>query len=802
MEAKKYNTTVKDKLFSIQKGKKESDLFPTLKQLFIKKDYACVEITHGNNEFGKDLVFKEYDQKLKKERWYSLVVKNKDSGQENFEESGEITRQVKLSFQYPYIDSNGNENYINSVIIVVNGKVSRQAKDILNTILKPYERSNVEIWNYQRLEEEISNEIKDIFLDGETSSPDEITISKYKFEQIKLLSNLGNAKDFFIGLDINEINDIFVNIRTTQTKYEEEKNKYKDKNSKNRIIEEADDSISIINSGKSTLIQGIATSGKSLLLKRIGINALQKCQKIGVFLFKFRELSIDSFDIDSLIKNQFKNLTNCSEIKSTYFDKYIILFDGLDEIILESDRIKYIEDINTYIANNKTHQIIISGRNIDIFDTELFNCYEKITLLPFDIGQAFKLVKKIIPNNNSKAEKFIQAIKNGQLSNNLARTPMALTLMAILYKDDAIDLTELPANITELYNKFCDYYLNRWDSSKGLSSQYKFEETKHILGIIAQHIHSKGMQEINIIDLKKFLTEFKSNHSYEELNNIEKFIDKLKDRTGIIVFDNSKKVFSFNNLSFQEYFSSIYYDDSNEDELIDNIYNIWWENIIIFYNGKNPKRDIFINKVSQKCIPGDIQSRFLHVQILSKCLQASHLISNESERNAIKNIIYTFDQLYKSILEQDLNNEEKYGMTYSLTTLDVILQFRQLFNQLFQTKHIDFNILSNLSLDILTEQYNEYSDLTLYCLSYYLANKFSDATYFEHFISIVGLNTRWDRIVFRDVEFMRLKKLMPEKTYNRIRRKQEHNKQYISQQFKEAGIKHLIDGINIGNTID
>lgn len=30
---------------------------------------------------------------------------------------------------------------------------------------------------------------------------------------------------------------------------------------------------------------------------------------------------------------------------------------------------------------------------------------------------------------------------------------MALTLMAILYKEDAIDLKELPANITELYNK-------------------------------------------------------------------------------------------------------------------------------------------------------------------------------------------------------------------------------------------------------------------------------------------------------------------------------------------------------------
>ena len=88
-------------------------------------------------------------------------------------------------------------------------------------------------------------------------------------------------------------------------------------------------------------------------------------------------------------------------------------------------------------------------------------------MLPFDIGQAFKLVKKIIPDNKSKASQFVEAIRDQQLSNTLTRTPMALTLMAILYKEDAIDLKELPANITELYNKFSDYYLDRSDATKG-----------------------------------------------------------------------------------------------------------------------------------------------------------------------------------------------------------------------------------------------------------------------------------------------------------------------------------------------
>lgn len=68
-------TTVREKLESIQKSKKESDIFPTLQMLFQTKGFSNVEITHGNSEMGKDLVFKHYDSMLGRETWFALVVK-------------------------------------------------------------------------------------------------------------------------------------------------------------------------------------------------------------------------------------------------------------------------------------------------------------------------------------------------------------------------------------------------------------------------------------------------------------------------------------------------------------------------------------------------------------------------------------------------------------------------------------------------------------------------------------------------------------------------------------------------------
>ena len=192
-------------------------------------------------------------------------------------------------------------------------------------------------------------------------------------------------------------------------------------------------------------------------------------------------------------------------------------------------------------------------------------------------------------------------------------------------------------------------------------------------------------------------------------------------------------------------------------------------------------------------IPIDSVSMFYHLQIISKSLQAARLVPNNIAEKAIKNMIYTFDGFYNSLLSTATNNP----IAYQWTTLDMILQCRNLFNDLFDSKHINTDIVSNNAIDILTDNNSRFSDVTKYCLAYYLAHKTRDAEYFSMFLSTQDLNTRWDRIVLRDVEYMKIKNSLPEKTYRRIKRKQEYNKIYIDQQFKEPAILHLSDGTKL-----
>ena len=61
-------------------------------------------------------------------------------------------------------------------------------------------------------------------------------------------------------------------------------------------------------------------------------------------------------------------------------------------------------------------------------------------------------------------------------------------------------LKELPKNISELYSKFIDLFLNKWDKGKGISEQYQLAEKEFILKAQAKiqsgwHLYGQYIEE-------------------------------------------------------------------------------------------------------------------------------------------------------------------------------------------------------------------------------------------------------------------------------------------------------------------
>ena len=784
--------TVKDKVFFIHKNCHETELFEHLRLLFKAKGFQNVEVTHGNNEFGKDLVFSMLDNAINEKIWYSAVVKNKNAQQNDFVSGGEIQQQVELSLKHPYINSEGKSISISRVFVIVNGSVTVNARQVLNSNYEKFLHSSIVIWDYQKLISEIEEFTQDIFLNDV-----EPAIQIFDSNQIKVLSDISKSNQL-LQLNMNDIDEIFVNVQTSNSKYLKKVENYvqfdDNSKSKTKTFDDIDGFDEIINSDKNFVIHGIPTSGKSIYLKRLGIRLIKEKKNNLVFYFEFSSLvnlaNSKMASIESKMIEQFKILSKDEKIDFETYDKIIILIDSFDDIKNESIKLNLLKHLDEFATKNtfKKMQLVVAMRTTDIIDKEkILSEFEKSELLPFNLSQALKLVEKIIPDDKSKSNAFLKAMKDSMLSSTILRTPLALTLMAILYRDETIDLEELPANITELYNKFVDTYLDRWDNSKGITQQYKYEQTKNILGFIAMKIHSSESNYITEDELEKFLIDLRKEFSYEEIDNPIEFINHLKLKTGVINFDENQKAFHFFNHYFQEYFVSLCIDESKENELKDNFFEEWWENAIVFYCGKNPRRDVFLLDVSKNIIPNELKDSYTYLNLLSKSLQANHAIPIKSRITVVNKMISEFDKFVNKFIKE---GEEGNTFAASVTTMDLVLNFRDFFDKLFNSRHISSNECLSLFEEILLDENNKLSELTNYCISYFITFHKNNTSALELFSQKEEINIIWSRIVFIDLKLLHYK-AKDIKSYKRIKRKMDRNKFLILEKLKGISVKQL-----------
>ena len=772
LKNKTFNS-VKDKLEYIQKECNEPELFGDLSVLFKNKGFDNVKITHGNKEYGKDLVFSKYDETFEEDKWYAVIVKNKPSRQNDFMTGGEIANQILQAINKPYRTPKGEEKTVSGLFIVINGNVTENSTDMLIEFVPKTTLPNIKIYDYQDLRNQIEKYSKDSFLDNIEPS-----LGIYVKEQTKTLSDISISNSIF-DLKINDINDIFVNVQTTYTRELRKINNYVtfDKSDKKYKEEDVEGSNEILKSNKNFIIHGIPTSGKTLFLKRIGLKALSEktLKQNAVFYFDLQNHTENGLKIKSLIVKQFSELTKGEEFKEEEFNKVIILFDSIDFIKDDLVKINILKSIEKIANENKQYQIVLSTRNYNFIKNQnLLSEFKESELLPFNFGQALNLVKRIIPNDKPKTNHFLSALKNSMLNTTLQRTPLSLTLLAILYRDDKIDLKELPANIFSLYDLFTDVYLDKWDATKGVTQLYKYEQTKNILAFIAFELHQNGDNSITEDELKVFLLKLRENYNYDELNDIDSFVKHLKSKNGVFNYDNSNKSFNFFNHYFQEYFSSLCIEDDEDSILIDNFFNDWWSNSIVFYCGKKPKSNKLHQEINQKIIPIGSQQKNIYLINHSKCLQASHAISIPNREKVVKKLILEFNSLFVSILQESEDNQD--SLFNKMPFVTILNYSKNLFDDIFSSKHIATTETLKIFEDILIDDNTTLSDITIYNIAYFLAFRNQTAIPFEIIGDKLKENIVWSRILYVDINLLKLKKKINDKQFIRIRRKMNKNK--------------------------
>lgn len=765
----------------------ERDFRLILIQLFEKLNFKEVDHHHGTTELGKDIVFYEEDT-FGDKSWYACVVK---AGNINQSALGDVHRQVRESLKSKYPSITFGRVQINKVLVICSGVFTGNSKTLIADEIDTINKPNVIFWSNTQV-------IKYIKEQGLTSllieKNQNILLTKYN--ETMLGDVLQNKSLKFLQTDfdinINNFEDFELTIKARSTKFEKERDEYLEGNMTKVPVKFLPDIQSIIENKKSFFIHGIATSGKSTILKKIGKDFIMAKPNSIVFYIELNKLKNNTNTcISDYIENVYYEMTKHHFELNDFKDEHVLLLlDGLDEVQNEDLRAKIINEIKAFNKIEFSVQIILTSRTVDIVknDLELNSIFDQFELMSLNLGELVKVGERII-SDKEQAKSFVSLITKGEIVNAFPKTPLTSILLAILFKEDKIDPKDLPRNITELYEKFMDLFLDKWDKERGVSQQYKLKERIFVLREIAQKMHTDNSIEIEEDDLIEFLVELKKERPVEILSDAKEFLRNLSLNSNILIYNSELKRFRFFHLTIQEYLASLSFETDNEEFLAENFLNEWWLNPNIFYAGKKPDNSSLISKISElKLYPVDLMDKSTYVIHSSKVLKAAHLVSNSERTVMLKTMIGIFDGLTKELIKSIIGAKDP--KFYKRTILDIILWARSFYMDYFNSNQF-LDCQKKIWSEIVENDSTNLTDITRYCIAYDLSVSTKDAKYLLNFISSDStLNARWSKIVDVDITVKHLRHNRKGKPILKLKQNAVKNRKYIAKQFNEKISKH------------
>lgn len=527
------------------------DFHPILKQLFSRlPSITQVEYKQGPNEKGADFVLIKRDESLDEERYIGIICKIGKITQSN----SEVDRQIEECQLFErFIQGAAKKIYLNEIWVVSNTTISSNAEE---KFYQKYKNTNIRFLSGEKVVSLITRHYPEFW------DYNSVNFGQYFSSTLSLMSK-GNDSSFFGPIGINEY------IEQRIIKESSKKHKQKPITLYNAIQNE-----------RYIFLEGTVGSGKSTILKQL-ISKLQidveKNENYMIpILFQYSDIITNNCSIDDLIKSTLKS-NNLPEDKPLIF-----IVDSVDEVN-ESlpERLHNFTTIVNCISKLDNVKLVVASRTMDsVQDYDLIDrMFSRFSILPLSIYQIINFVDKIC-NDMDISNKLKNGIEKTPLFKCIPRTPISAILLARILKDE---IKELPSTMTELYSKYTEIVLGRWDTSKGLLSQIEYDVMNNILLELSSYMMKNSLTCVSISEIRDIYL------SYIEKRKINIDEDKLFNRLiykNEIAFVNEKnQTYSFIHRSFMEYFYAEFMRKNNSAIIDEEIYEIYWSNSYFFYFG-------------------------------------------------------------------------------------------------------------------------------------------------------------------------------------------------------------------------
>ncbi|GAA4880081.1 hypothetical protein GCM10023333_12750 [Ferrimonas pelagia] len=533
------------------------DFHPLLRTLFNKiPNIKSVLYTQGPNEMGADFILVKDDDILGIEIYIGCVVKVGQIKQDHTE----INRQIEECKIERVIESGKKRITLNEIWVVSNANITQNAQ---KKISYKHDSSNVKFIAFETL-----GKLIDIHYPAYWDDIDQKT-GLYLEAVRKLADNL--CRSNLISESTGRIDYIEQRLQKLSV----------DRQISDKQRFRKSDIKQVIASSDLLFIEAVMGTGKSTLLANLAIELATvsnyNVNKTIPVLLPFKEF-ISDFDcnIGRLIENV------SIEIDKEPVEKFLVMLDGLDETKLSGgEKLKIIETIVSTRPQGLDVSIIITTRGFDDpeLEKEIETKFDRYTLCSLTIKQVVSLIGQVCKASLGNRN-LLKDLDKSPLMKVLPKTPISALLLAKLLNEN---IQEIPSTMTDLYTKYMELSLGRWDMDKGLQSQQEYDVIGSVTIELAKFMMDHSLYEVSLGDAEALVNQYVTSRNLG-LDKDEVF-ELWMGKTDILAINKHKNTIRFRHRTFSEYFYAAGLDKNNTAVISEDIFDTYWSNTYFFFVG-------------------------------------------------------------------------------------------------------------------------------------------------------------------------------------------------------------------------
>ena len=287
---------------------------------------------------------------------------------------------------------------------------------------------------------------------------------------------------------------------------------------------------------------------------------------------------------------------------------------------------------------------------------------------PLKGQKALKLLSAVAKNVDVK-HRLAEGLKGSMLMRALDGAPIAYILLGRLLAENE---QELPSSLTELFQKYCELFLGRWEIDKGLRVQKEYEVLLEGLTWLAEYMIDNSLHKVAQSEVADYLK------AYCKARNIpisaNELLGRVCQRSGIL-FSNGDESIGFRHRAFAEYFYARGLLKKGNVKLVAEVFDPYWVNSYFFYVGMLRDCPAVITELADMHL-SDESHRLMRLIQLGNFMLAAYLTPTETLTSCIKSIVRDSARLYIAACDPTYP-----GQLRNLPTMQLLGVFSTLFRE-------------------------------------------------------------------------------------------------------------------------